>query len=201
MQPPDAANDITQMLQRIRKGDKQAESRLISLVYGELHAMAAKLMRREKADHILQPTALVNEAYIRLLAQRETDWQNRAHFFCVASQVMRHILVDYARQRLSGRRGGGMVSVTINETLVVSNSRLEELLVIEDALQDLETEDPRVARVVVFRFFGGLSAEEIAEVMQLSPRTVQRDWQYGRAWLKRKLGSRNTDAASGSQRH
>jgi RNA polymerase sigma-70 factor, ECF subfamily len=201
MKPLDPGEDITQILQSLRKGDKKAESHLISLVYDELHAMAAQLMRGERADHMLQPTALVNEAYIRLLARRETDWQSRAHFFGVASHVMRHILVDYARQRLSGKRGLGIPSLAIDETLAVPAGRLEELLALEDALQKLEAEDPRATQVVVFRFYGGLTVEEIAEVMKLSPRTVKRDWQYGRAWLKTELGPRKANAAPGFQPH
>jgi RNA polymerase sigma-70 factor, ECF subfamily len=195
--PPDEREEITQVLHKLQAGDKQAESQLICLVYKELHAMAAQLMRRERPDHLLQPTALVNEAYIRLASHRDTGWRSRAHFFGVAAQVMRHILVDYARQRRTGKRGAGLETLIIDEALVMSPDRLEELLILEDALEKLEAEDARAGQVVVFRFYGGLTVEEIAEVMHVSPRTVKRDWKYGRAWLKAELGVRSLDDAPG----
>jgi RNA polymerase sigma-70 factor (ECF subfamily) len=184
------AEDVTQLLKSLRTGDKKAESRLIALVYDELRTMASRFMRRERADHTLQTTALVNEAYLRLVVQRETDWKDRAHFFGVAAQVMRHILVDYARGRLSGKRGGGMANIPLDDALVISEDRLEDLLVLDSAFQKLEEEDPRATQVVIFRFYGGLTVEEIAEVLRISPRTVKRDWNYGRAWLRAELSSR-----------
>lgn len=181
---------LTELLRNLRVGDKAAESQLIPVVYGELHAIAARLMRQERPDHTLQATALVNEAYIRLMGDHETDWKDRAHFFGVAAQVMRHYLVDYARQRLSHKRGAGVVQLTLDDALIVAPDRLGDLLELEEALNRLEAEDPRALKVVVYRFYGGLSTDEIAEIMQVSSRTVKRDWNFGRAWLKTELGAK-----------
>jgi RNA polymerase sigma factor (TIGR02999 family) len=195
------AENITQLLRDIRTGDKNAEARLIELVYDELHEIAARNLRRERPGHTLQATALVNEAYMRLTSLKETDWKSRAHFFAVAAQVMRHILVDYARNRLSEKRGAGLPALPIDEALTFSDDRLEQLLVLEDALQKLENQDSRANQVVVMRFYGGLSMEEIAEVLQVSTRTVKRDWNYGRAWLKSELGPKTGDDASITSPH
>ena len=191
------SEEITQLLKGVRDGDKAAESRLIELVYGELHAIASRQVRRERPGHTLQTTALVHEAYLRLVAQQDTDWHNRAHFFGVAAQVMRHILVDYARGRLSGKRGAGMAPLALEPSLMFSDDRLEQLLVLEEALQKLENHDARAIQVVVMRFFGGLSMDEIAEVLKVSLRTVKRDWNYGRAWLRAELGPNCTHDARG----
>jgi len=182
------ADDVTILLNSVRLGDKEAESRLVALVYEELHKLAARYLRRERPGHTLQTTALVNEAYLRLTSERGTDWKNRAHFFGVAAQVMRHILVDHARNRLSEKRGGGATHLPIENCLVFSDDRIEQFLTLEAALQKLERHDPRAIRVVVLRFYGGLSIEEIAEVLQISPRTVKRDWNYSRAWLRAEIG-------------
>jgi RNA polymerase sigma factor (TIGR02999 family) len=195
------SDEITQLLRNVRAGDKAAESRLIELVYGELREIAARYLRRERRGHTLQATALVNEAYVRLVALRETDWKSRAHFFAVAAQVMRHILVDYARNRLSEKRGSGQPAMPLDEALTFSDDRLEQLLVLEDALQKLEVHDARANQVVVMRFYGGLSTDEIAEVLQVSVRTVKRDWNYGRAWLKSELGPRPADDAAHASTH
>lgn len=184
---PVVAEDITLLLNHVRSGDKDAESRLISLVYDELHSIASRQIHRERSDHTLQATALVNEAYVKLFAQPQGDWKDRAHFFAIASQVMRHILTDYARASLAGKRGGGLPLLPLDEAIVFSENRLEELLVLEDALARLELHDARVIQVLVMRFYGGLKLEEIAHVLQVSPRTVKRDWKYGRAWLKADL--------------
>jgi len=176
--------NVTELLQRFRQGDKLAEAELIAAVHRELTRIASGLMRRERDGHTLQVTALVNEAYIRLVAERETDWHGRAHFFGVAAQVMRHILIDYARQKLAGKRGGGVAAIPIDDALVITHSRLEELLTIDEGLKRLEAESPRVAQVVVLRFFGGLSVEETAHALKTSTRSVKRDWNYARAWLK-----------------
>lgn len=183
-------DNLTELLRTLRYGDKSAESNLIPVLYDELHAIACRLMRHERADHTLQPTALVGEAYIRLMAGQETNWKNRAHFFGVAAQVMRHFLVDYARARLTGKRGAESVRVTLDDALIVDPSRLGELLELEEALTRLEAEDSRALQVVVCRFYGGLSIDEIAEVLQVSPRTVTREWNFGRAWLKAELSTR-----------
>ena len=181
------AEDITLLLNHVRCGDKDAESRLISLVYDELHTIALRQIHRERCGHTLQATALVNEAYVKLFSRPQGDWKDRAHFFAIASQVMRHILIDYARASLAGKRGGGTALLALDEALVFSEDRLEELLVLEDALVRLERHDPRVIQVLVMRFYGGLNLEEIAHVLQVSIRTVKRDWKYGRAWLKADL--------------
>jgi len=181
------ARDLTTILQAFRAGDKDAESRLMPLVYNELHALASRLMRRERQNHTLQATALVNEAYLRLASQGETDWKNRAHFYGVAAQVMRHILVDYARKKQSLKRARGVEPLPLDEVIVVTPSRLEEILIVEDALQRLEQEDARAAQALVYRFYGGLSIEEISEVMQIGERSVKRDLTYARAWMNAEL--------------
>ena len=188
--PTQTGDNLTELLRTLRYGDKSAESNLIPVLYDELHAIATRLMRRERSDHTLQPTALVGEAYIRLMSGRETDWKNRAHFFGVAAQVMRHFLVDYARMRLSGKRGAASVRVTIDDAMIVDPNRLGELLELEEALTQLEAEDPRALQVVVCRFYGGLSIDEIAEIMHVSARTITREWNFGRAWLKAELSTR-----------
>jgi RNA polymerase sigma factor (TIGR02999 family) len=182
--------DITLLLNSTRAGDKDAESRLISLVYAELRHIAARQLHRERPGHTLQTTALVNEAYVKMFTSSQTTWKDRAHFFGFAAQVMRHILIDHARTHLARKRGGGTRLLPLDEAIVVSPDRLEELLVLEDALLNLEQHDPRVGRVVVMRFYGGLDVDEIAYVLQISTRTVKRDWNYGRAWLKAELTSK-----------
>ena len=179
---------ITQILERVRRGDKAAESRLVAFVYNELYAIARRLMHNERADHTLQPTALVNEALLRLLGQTECNWKDRAHFCAVAAEVMRHVLVDYARERSARKRGAGAALLPLDEVLVISPNRLEDLLILDDALERLGTKDPRALRVIVYRFYGGLTVEQVAEIMRISTRSVVRDWNYGRAWLKAELG-------------
>jgi RNA polymerase sigma factor (TIGR02999 family) len=159
----------------------------MSAVYEQLHRMAARQMRRERPGHTLQTTALVNEAYLKLVNQKETDWKNRAHFFGVAARVMRRILVDHARGRLAGKRGGGLEALPLNEALVFSEDRCAQVVALDDALKQLETKDERVSRVVELRFFAGLSVDETAEALRISARTVKRDWNFGRAWLRSEL--------------
>lgn len=185
------AEDVTELLRSLGTGDREAESKLISLVHGELRAIASRLMRSEAPGHTLQATALVNEAYLRLVSHREIGWKDRAHFFGVAAQVMRHILIDYARRRGAAKRGAGAPELPIDECLVIAQDRLEDLLVLEDALHKLEDHDPRAIQVFVLRFYGGLSVEETAEVLRTSTRTVKRDWNYGRAWLRAELASKS----------
>ena len=181
------AEEITLLLSEARAGDKDAESRLIAAVYNELHRLAARYLSQERPGHTLQATALVHEAYMRLFSDSSTDFESRAHFFGMAAQVMRHILIDYARQRLAGKRGSGKLPLSLENALVVADDRLEQLLVLEDALLRLERHDSRVNQVVVMRFYGGLTLDEIAEVLQISSRTVKRDWKYGQTWLKAEL--------------
>lgn len=179
--------EVTQLLIDLRKGDRQAEERLIPLVYHELRHLAQRYMRNEKPGHSLQPTALVHEAYIRLTDIREIDWQNRAHFFAVAAQLMRRILIDRARAHCAHKRGGLAKAVTFDEALAVTSSSPEQLIMLDQALERLAQFDPRQARIVELRFFAGLTEEETAQVLEVSPRTVKRDWRLARAWLYEKL--------------
>jgi RNA polymerase sigma-70 factor, ECF subfamily len=176
-------HDITRLLSELSGGDPQAASKLIPVVYNELRHLAAGYMRRERPDHTLQPTALVHEAYMKLLAQRSVDWQGRAHFFGVAAQLMRRILIDHARSHLRQKRGGEHPKVSLDEALVFSEQQSGEILAVDESLKRLEQLDPRQARVVELRFFGGLSVEETAEVLKVSAKTVKRDWSVARAWL------------------
>ena len=149
--------------------------------------MAGRFMRREKHDHTLQTTALVNEAYIKLVNAQSTDWKDRAHFFAVAAQIMRHILVDHARRCIAGKRGGDFQILPLDEGLVFTPSRSADLIRLDEALEELAAQDPRASRVIELRFFGGLSVEETAEVMGISTRTVKREWMFGRSWLRTEL--------------
>ena len=179
--------DITVLLAELRAGNRSAESRLLPLVYAELRRRARRYMRGERPDHTLQPTALVHEAYLRLAGQREVDWQSRAHFFAVAAQLMRRILVDHARARKAEKRGGGEPRVALNESLAMTEEKSAELMALDEALTRLAERDPRQARAVELRFFGGLSEEEAAEVMGISLRTLKRDWSVARAWLFKEI--------------
>ena len=196
--PESGPHDLTRLLRRVQQGDKEAESRLFEAAYQQLRRMAAARMRSERGGHTLQPTALVNEAYLKLISQRGANWQNRAHFFVVASKVMRRILVDYARNRLAEKRGGGQPPLPLDEALVFSKEKSGELLALDEALGRLEQKDERAHRVVELRFFGGLSIEETAEVLGIAPRTVKRDWSFGRAWLRGELGAEAKHEAAGA---
>lgn len=175
--------EITALLVELRRGNQDAEAKLIPLVYRELHRLAAHYMRRERPNHTLQPTALVNEAYLRLAAEPERNWQDRAHFFGFAARLMRQILVEHARARQAEKRSAFAQKVSLDETLGFSRERPRELIALDDALKCLEQLNPRQSRVVELRFFGGLSVEETAEVLGTSARTVKRDWNVARAWL------------------
>ena len=179
---------ITQLLIDWGKGDQAALERLMPLVYSELRRLAGNYLRRERAEHTLQPTALVNEAYLKLVDQRNARWQNRAHFFGIAAQLMRRILVDHARQRQAVKRGGvdqQRLSITSAEA-VVKQPEID-LLALNEALDELAQMDPQQSRIVELKFFGGLSIEETAEVLGISHATVERDWKLARAWLRRQL--------------
>lgn len=180
--------EATTLLTSATTGNAKAANQLVPLVYAELRRLAAHYLRGERPDHTLQPTALVNEAYLQLIDQKANRWQNRAHFIGVAAQLMRRILVDHARAHRANKRGGQDVKVPLDEALVVSQQRSEELLALDEALQRLAAEDPQQSRIVELRFFGGLSVEETAEVMGISTATVKRDWSVARAWLYRELG-------------
>jgi len=187
-------NAVTELLLDWSKGDKAAVDKLMPLVYDELRRLAHYYMGRERSGHTLQTTALVNEAYLRLIDQTRVQWQNRAHFFGIASQLMRRILVDYARSRRYAKRGGGARHVPLEEAApVVSSSRAAEVVALDDALTALAEVDERKSRIVELRFFGGLSIEETAEVLGLSPGTVMRDWTLAKAWLHRYMGKQETD--------
>jgi RNA polymerase sigma factor (TIGR02999 family) len=181
------AHEVTQLLQAWSGGDEQALGELIPLIHKELHRLARRYMAGESPGHTLQTTALVNEAYLRLVDVKNVNWQNRAHFFGVSAQVMRRILVDFARSRRSLKRGGETFTVSLEEGSIVSRTRGADVVALDDALKTLAAMDPRRSRVVELRFFGGLSAEEAAEVLKVSPETVLHDWKLAKAWLVREL--------------
>jgi RNA polymerase sigma-70 factor (ECF subfamily) len=182
-----AAGDVTQLLADVQNGQPDAAPRLIPLVYDELRRLARRQMRRERSDHTLQATALVHEAYFRLVTQPERTWQNRTHFVRIAAQVMRRMLIDYARARRTVKREGGLQRVPLEEPLLVADEQSDELLALNEALERLAQFDPRQSRVVELRFFGGLTVEETAEALGMSPKTVKRDWSVARAWLHREV--------------
>lgn len=180
-------SDLTGLLRAWNDGDPKAVNELMPLVYAELHRLARANLRGERADHTLQATALVNEAYVRLVGQTRVKWQNRAQFFGTAAQFMRRILVDHARDRLSAKRGGGAPRVELDEALLATSDRGIDLLALDAALERLERLDPRQGRLVVLRFFGGLTIEEAAAVLDISPATAKREWTTARIWLRREL--------------
>jgi RNA polymerase sigma factor (TIGR02999 family) len=180
-------HDVTMLLQAIGKGDRSAMDRLVPLLYDEIREIAARHMARERKDHTLQPTALVNEAYMRLIDRREPDWENRTHFLGVASQVIRRVLVEHARARNRDKRGGGALMVTLSEGLAGGPAVDLDILALDRALDKLGESDPDERQVVELRFFGGMSVPEVAKVLGVSTRTVERRWTYARAWLFREL--------------
>jgi len=181
------SHEVTQLLEQLEQGDSTTVDRLVPLVYAELHDLAAGYLRAERPDHTLQPTALVNEAYLKLVGQREVRWQNRAHFLGVAAQAMRRILVDYARRRRAVKRGGGLL-ITLQEGMLVGVAATLDLVEVNDALIRLGELDVRQARIVELRFFGDLTVEEIAELLGIATITVKREWRMARAWLRCHLG-------------
>jgi len=178
---------VTQLLRDWGNGDQAAREQLMNLVYGELHKLAHKYMRGERPGHTLQTSGLVNEAFMKLVDQRDVRWQNRAHFFGIAAQMMRRILVDHARTRTSEKRGGSGRAVSLEEALIVSSERSAEVVALDEALNLLAEMDERKSKVVELRFFGGLSIEETAEVLGVSQGTVMRDWTLAKAWLRREI--------------
>lgn len=187
--PPDPTAEITQLLRAWGNGDQAALERLTPLVYDKLRRMARRYMRRERAGHTLQTTALLNEAYLRLVDVTQVNWQNRAHFFAVSAQMMRRILVDAARARASSRRGGPVARVEMEEIPDFSSTRDREIVAIDDALKTLAEMDPRKARVIELRFFGGLNVAETAQVLKISQQSVMRDWKLAKVWLMREVSS------------
>ena len=187
-----ATGDVTTLLKRWSSGDAAALDSLAPLVYAELRRLAKRHMTREPADHTLQSTALVNEAFLRLIKHPEVQWQDRAHFFAVSSQMIRRILVDHARQSHAAKRGAGVIHIAIDENLGHSAPRALELLALDDALDALTLLDPIQAKVVELRFFGGLSVEETACALNVAPRTVIRYWSTARLWLLRELSGKKS---------
>ena len=185
--PTPSSPELTQLLADWAKGDRSALDRLFPLVHSELRRIAQRQMSQERPGHTLQATALVNEAYLKLAGQQGFDWQNRAHFFAVCAQVMRHILIDHARAHARDKRGGGLARVSLNDALVVAEDQAEHFIALDDALRVLERLDPQKGKIVEMRYFGGLSVEETAEVLNVSPRTVRREWQRAKVWLYRMM--------------
>ena len=179
------------LLSALTRGEEDAASKLMPLVYNELRRLAGSYMRREREDHTLQATALVHEAYLKLIDQRSVNWQSRAHFFGVSAQLMRRILVDHARGHTRQKRGGEHQKVSLDEAIVFAERQADELLAVDESLDMLAKIDPRQARVVELRFFGGLSVEEAADVLGVSPKTVKREWSVAKAWLAADLKQRH----------
>lgn len=180
-------HELTQLLIDWSNGDQSAFDRLVPLIGEELRRLAHRYMSRERAGHTLQTTALVNEAFVRLVNRKNVTWQNRAHFFGTAAQLMRTILVDHARSHACAKRGGGAFKLELDEALVVSQKKASEVIAVDDALKELARLDPQQSRIVELRFFGGLTVEETAEVMHLSPATIKREWSTAKAWLYHEL--------------
>jgi len=195
MQP--SAAEVTGLLLELRNGNPEVGNRLVSLVYRDLHRLAVSCMRRERSEHTLQATALVNEAYLRLVAQKKTQWKGRAHFFGIAARLMRQILVEHARARHAVKRGGTLAKLPLDHGLELSAAKARELIQLDEALESLSRVDPQQAHVVELRFFGGRTVEETAEALGISPRTVKRDWAVARAWLHGELsGGKSTSSGS-----
>jgi RNA polymerase sigma factor (TIGR02999 family) len=183
------APDVTQLLSKWSSGDQAALDQLLPMVYGELHRLAAAYLRRERSNHTLQSTALVHEAFMRMVHQQDVQWKNRAHFFAICAQMIRRILVDYARSQHAEKRGSGAVKLALDDAMAVPQAPATDvdLLGLNDALDRLAEMDERQSRIVELRFFAGLSIEETAEVMHLSPASIKREWQTARAWLFREM--------------
>lgn len=183
-----SAHDVTRMLRDWRDGDQGALDKLIPVVYDELRRQAARYLRRERPGHTLQTTALIHEAYLRLVDQQRVEWQNRAHFYAIAARLMRQILVDHARKRQALKREAGDIKVPLEEAMLTSPDRSLDLVTLDEALTRLAVLDPQQSRVVELRYFSGLSVEETAEVLGVSSRTVKRDWNVAKAWLRQQVG-------------
>jgi RNA polymerase sigma factor (TIGR02999 family) len=191
MMCPASTARVSELLVNWGQGDQDAREALIPLVYGELRRLARHYLRGERPDHTLQSAALVNEAYLRLVRQEPPQWQNRAHFFGVAAQLMRQILVDHARNRQAGKRGAGVPRLTLDPQIALPQKREIDLVALDDALNRLASLDPQQSRLIELRFFGGLSIEETSEVLNISPATVKREWVTARAWLQRDMKHKN----------
>lgn len=186
---------VSQLLAAWGKGDAAALASLAPLVHAELHRIASRHMRGERPGHVLQPTALINEAWLRLVNASERDWHNRAHFYGIAAHLMRQILIDHARAVQRDKRGGGAIAIPLDDSLALSDDHLPDLLILDDALKRLAERDIRKSRVFELRYFGGLSVEETADVLSVAPNTIIRDWAFARAWLSRELTTGSADGA------
>ena len=195
-----SSNEVTQLLVAWGKGDQTAFDQLMPLVYSELHRLARRHIKKERPGHTLQTSALLNEAFLRLVDQRDVHWQSRAHFFSIAAQMMRRILVDYARSRRYAKRGGDARQVTFDEELVVSRQLSADVIELHDALNEMAAIDERKSKVVELKFFGGLSIEETADVLGVSPGTVMRDWTLAKAWLRLAMESHRLNATPSKTR-
>jgi RNA polymerase sigma factor (TIGR02999 family) len=182
-----SSQEITRLLADWGKGDREALEKLTPLVHAELRRIARRQMSKERPGHTLQATALVNEAYLKLAGRQGFEWHDRAHFYAVCAQVMRHILIDHARSHKRDKRGGDAVQVSLNDATVLTDERATEFLALHDALESLENIDPQKGRIVELRYFAGLTIEEAAEVLKISPTTVRREWQRAKAWLYRTI--------------
>jgi RNA polymerase sigma factor (TIGR02999 family) len=182
------SSEISLLLDQYREGQAEAFGKLMTLVYDDLRRLAAWHLQTERPEHTLQPTALVHEAYLKLAGQNPVDWRNKGHFYALAAQVMRHILVDHARARQRDKRGGGQVSGTLDEALEMSHPSEPDLVELDEALNTLATQDARKSRIVELRYFGGLSIEETADALGISAATVRREWTLAKAWLRHELG-------------
>jgi RNA polymerase sigma factor (TIGR02999 family) len=191
--PLSSQKEVTQLLGDWSSGDEGALEKLIPLVQPELHRLAHHYMSRERAGHMLQTTALLDEAYLRLVENNERSWQNRTHFVAVAAQLMRRIMIDHARERHSFKRGGGTLKVTLDEAAAVTETRSEELLALDDALERLAELDPRKSQIVELRYFSGLAVDETAQFLKMSRRSVEREWTMAKAWLYRALSGDEPD--------
>jgi RNA polymerase sigma-70 factor (ECF subfamily) len=188
-----SSNQITELLANWSRGDPQAREALMPLVYDELRRLASSYLRQERSDHTLQPTALVHEAYLRLVDQKNVHWKDKGHFFAITAQLMRRILVDHARSHLAEKRGSGAAKVPLEDAVVMSNERPDDLLAVDESLTRLGRMDPQQARIVELRIFAGLSVEDTADLLGISPATVKRDWSMAKAWLSLEIGkSRDT---------
>ena len=184
---PELSKQVSELLANWNNGDAEAREALMPLVYNELRKLAASHLRRELSDHTLQPTALVHELYLRLADQKNVQWQDKTHFFGVAAQLMRRILVDHARSHMADKRGSGLPKVALNEAIAMSRERPAELLALDESLTQLASTDPQQGRIVELRVFGGLTIEQTAEILGISPATVKRDWNLAKAWLLREI--------------
>ena len=194
-----APTDVTLLLKQLSAVDHDAVDQLVPVLYNELRRLAAYYLRQERSNHTLQATALVHEAYLRLVDQRAVEWKNRSHFFGVAAQVMRRILLDYARSHQAVKRGGPSPKISLDDAMVYGEDQTGQLVALDELLTRLSSMDPQQGRIVELRFFGGMSVEETAELLGISPRTVKRDWAMAKSWLSRELRKASREEAAGNQ--